>query len=50
MNYFSHIALPLNLKQKISKEAHIVTEKYLLKNVFEDNIKIIEGFIENHEK
>ena len=40
----------LMLKQKISKEAHAITEKYLLKNIFEENIKIIEGFIENHEK
>ena len=37
----------LSLKQKLAKNAKSVTEKYLLKNVFEDNINLLERLIDN---
>lgn len=40
----------LELKIKIAKNAQIHTNKYLLKNVFGENMKIIEGLIDGDKK
>ncbi len=40
----------LSLKQKLSKNAKAAAEKYLFKNVFDDNIKIIKGLLEEDGK
>lgn len=40
----------LELKISLAKNARLQTEKFLLKNVFGENIEIIEGIIDGNEK